>query len=157
MTATEHLTKEQVAEFKEAFLIFDTDGSNAISTSELGQVMKSLGQNPTDAELRELINEYDADGNGTLDFAEFLQLMTRKMKQIDTEEELVEAFKVFDRDGDGLIRFAELKHVFSILGEDIGDDDIHTMIKYADKDRDGSINFPEFCTMMSSRPDMGRT
>ena len=72
MTATEHLTKEQVAEFKEAFLIFDTDGSNAISTSELGQVMKSLGQNPTDAELRELINEYDADGNGTLDFAEFL-------------------------------------------------------------------------------------
>ena len=51
--------------------------------------------------------------------------MTRKMKQIDTEEELVEAFKVFDRDGDGLIRFAELKHVFSILGEDISDDDIN--------------------------------
>ena len=79
------------------------------------------------------------------------------MKQIDTEEELVEAFKVFDRDGDGLIRYAEFRHVFSILGEDISDDDIHTMIKYADKDRAGAISFPEFCTMMSSRPDMGRT
>ena len=75
--------------------------------------------------MKELIKDYDDDGNGTLDFAEFLQLMTRKMKQIDTEEELVEAFKVFDRDGDGLIRFAELKHVFSILGEDISDDDIN--------------------------------
>ena len=115
--------------------------------------MKSLGQNPTEAELQELIKLYDKDDNNSLDFNEFLELMTKKMKQIDTEEELVEAFKVFDRDGDGLIRYAEFRHVFSILGEDISDDDIRTMIKYADKDGTGSISFPEFCTMMSSRPD----
>ena len=65
---------------------------------------------------------------------------------------MVEAFKVFDRDGDGLIRFAELKHVFGILGEELTDTEIERMISYADKDRDGSINFPEFCTMMSARP-----
>ena len=153
MSGTEHLTKEQVAEFREAFLIFDTDGSNNISTQELGQVLKSLGQNPTDAELKEMINEVDADGNGTLDFAEFLQLMASKMKQIDTEEELVEAFKVFDRDGDGLIRLAELKHVFGILGEKLTDKELEEMISLADRDGDYSINFPEFCTMMSAHND----
>ena len=42
--------------------------------------MRSLGQNPTEAELQEMINEVDADGNGTIDFPEFLNLMARKMK-----------------------------------------------------------------------------
>lgn len=42
--------------------------------------MRSLGQNPTEAELVDMINEVDADGNGTIDFPEFLNLMARKMK-----------------------------------------------------------------------------
>lgn len=42
--------------------------------------MRSLGQNPTEAELQDMINEVDADGNGTIDFPEFLMLMARKMK-----------------------------------------------------------------------------
>ena len=55
---------------------------------------KLSGQNPTEAELQDMINEVDADGNGTIDFPEFLSLMARKMKDTDTEEELIEAFKV---------------------------------------------------------------
>lgn len=51
-----------------------------ITTKELGTVMRSLGQNPTEAELQEMIHEVDADGNGTIDFPEFLNLMARKMK-----------------------------------------------------------------------------
>jgi calmodulin len=56
-----------------------------------------------------MINEVDADGNGTIDFPEFLSLMARKIKDTDTEEELREAFKVFDRDGNQLISAAELR------------------------------------------------
>lgn len=48
--------------------------------TELGTVMRSLGQNPTESELQDMINEVDADGNGTIDFPEFLMLMARKMK-----------------------------------------------------------------------------
>merc|ERR1712187_691513 len=59
--------------------------------------------NPTAAELQDMINEVDADGNGTIDFPEFLSLMARKMKDTDTEEELIEAFK--DVDGDGQINY----------------------------------------------------
>jgi len=84
----DQLTEEQIAEFKEAFSLFDKDGDGTITTKELGTVMRSLGQNPTEAELQDMINEVDADGNGTIDFPEFLSLMARKMKDTDTEEEL---------------------------------------------------------------------
>uniref|UniRef100_A0A8D2DRV0 EF-hand domain-containing protein n=1 Tax=Sciurus vulgaris TaxID=55149 RepID=A0A8D2DRV0_SCIVU len=60
--------------------------------------MRSLGQNPTEAELQDMINEVDADGNGTIDFPEFLTMMARKMKDTDSEEEIREAFRVFDKD-----------------------------------------------------------
>jgi len=78
--------------------------------------MRSLGQNPTEAELQDMINEVDADGNGTIDFPEFLTLMARKMKDTDSEEEILEAFKVFDKDGNGFISAAELRHVMTNLG-----------------------------------------
>uniref|UniRef100_A0A8B9SAN5 EF-hand domain-containing protein n=1 Tax=Apteryx owenii TaxID=8824 RepID=A0A8B9SAN5_APTOW len=84
-------------EFKEAFSLFDKDGDGTITTKELGTVMRSLGQNPTEAELQDMINEVDADGNGTIDFPEFLTMMARKMKDTDSEEEIREAFRVFDK------------------------------------------------------------
>ena len=63
-----------------------------------------------------MINEVDADGNGTIDFPEFLTMMARKMKDTDSEEEIKEAFKVFDKDGNGYISAAELRHVMTNLG-----------------------------------------
>lgn len=49
-------------EFKEAFSLFDKDGDGTISCKELGTVMRSLGQNPTEAELQDMVNEVDSDG-----------------------------------------------------------------------------------------------
>jgi len=68
--SADQLTEEQIAEFKEAFSLFDKDGDGTITTKELGTVMRSLGQNPTEAELQDMINEVDADGSGTIDFPE---------------------------------------------------------------------------------------
>ena len=58
------------------------------SCQELGTVMRSLGQNPKEEELNEMINEIDEDGNGTVDFDEFLIMMSKKIKENDSEEEL---------------------------------------------------------------------
>merc|ERR1712186_169640 len=138
----------QIAEFKEAFSLFDKDGDGTITTKELGTVMRSLGQNPTEAELQDMINEVDADGNGTIDFPEFLSLMARKMKDTDTEEELIE---VFDRDGNGFISAAELRHVMTNLGEKLTDEEVDEMIREADVDGDGQINYEEFVKMMMAK------
>jgi len=145
------LTEDQIQEFKEAFALFDKDGDGTITTKELGTVMRSLGQNPTEAELHDMINEVDADGNGTIDFTEFLSLMARKMKDTDTEEELREAFKVFDKDNNGFISAAELRHVMTNLGEKLTDEEVDEMIREADIDGDGQVNYDEFVKMMMAK------
>ncbi|KAG0497010.1 hypothetical protein HPP92_001701 [Vanilla planifolia] len=144
----EQLTDDQISEFKEAFSLFDKDGDGCITTKELGTVMRSLGQNPTEAELQDMINEVDADGNGTIDFPEFLTLMSRKMKDTDSEEELKEAFRVFDKDQNGFISAAELRHVMTNLGEKLTDEEVDEMIREADVDGDGQINYEEFVKVM---------
>ena len=147
----DQLTEEQIAEFKEAFSLFDKDGDGTITTKELGTVMRSLGQNPTEAELADMINEVDADGNGTIDFPEFLTMMARKMKDTDSEEEILEAFKVFDKDGNGFISAAELRHIMTNLGEKLTDEEVDEMLREADIDGDGQINYEEFVKMMMSK------
>merc|ERR1719198_1883206 len=102
--------------------------AGTICTKQLGTVMRSLGQNPTDYELQDMINEVDADGNGTIDFPEFLSLQARKMKDTDTEEEILEAFKVFNKDGSGFISVNEIRHIMSNLGEKITDEEMDEML-----------------------------
>ncbi|KAF9347860.1 hypothetical protein BGX34_002843 [Mortierella sp. NVP85] len=64
----------------EAFSLFDTDGDGYITAKELGDVMRSLGQNPTDSKIQDRIKELDVDGDGIVDFPEFLTMMVRNMK-----------------------------------------------------------------------------
>ncbi|KAH8407017.1 hypothetical protein KR222_004144, partial [Zaprionus bogoriensis] len=145
------LTEEQMAEFKEAFALFDKSGSGTISTRELGNLMKSLGQNPTEAELRDLVTEVDANGDGEIDFSEFCALMSKQLTEGDAEEELREAFKIFDRDEDGFISPAELRFVMVNLGEKLTDEEIDDMIREADFDGDGLINYEEFVYMITQK------
>ena len=90
--------------------------------------MRSMGQNPTEDEVSSLellaplskylqvlnlVIEYDVNGDGTIDFDEFLEMMRKQAEQQDNSAELREAFKIFDRDGNGYIDAAELKKVTS--------------------------------------------
>ena len=73
-------------------------------------------------------------------------MMARKMKDADTDEELREAFKVFDKDGNGFISAAELRHVMTNLGEKLTDEEVDEMIREADIDGDGQVNYEgELC------------
>ncbi len=77
--------------------------------------MRSLGHNPTQSELEDMINEVDLDGNGSIDFSEFLAVMSRQ-KPVTDDEVNREAFRTFDRDGDGSISVDDLKHAMLKLG-----------------------------------------
>ncbi|KAJ7954818.1 putative Calmodulin [Quillaja saponaria] len=146
---TDMLSEEQIVEFREAFCLFDKDGDGCITVEELATVIRSLDQNPTEEELKDMISEVDVDGNGTIEFSEFLDLMAKKMKENDSEEELKEAFKVFDKDQNGYISANELRHVMINLGEKLTDEEVEQMIKEADLDGDGQVNYDEFVKMMT--------
>lgn len=92
--------------------------------AELGTVMRNMGQNPTDGELQQMISEVDADGNGLIDFAEFVTLMARKMNNTDKDAEIREAFSVFDKDGSGKISSDELREIMKSLGEDLTQEEV---------------------------------
>ncbi len=68
-------------------------------------------------------------------------MMSKKLKDTDTEDELKEAFLVFDKDGNGFISAAELRHVMTNLGEKLTDEEVDEMIREADTDGDGQINY----------------
>ena len=73
------------------------------------------------------------------------------MQDTDSEEELREAFKVFDKDGNGFISAAELRHVMTNLGEKLTDEEVDEMIREADLDGDGQVDYEEFVKMMMVR------
>ena len=145
------ISDDMINEFKEVFNFFDKDKDGYITAKELGDLIRNLGQNPTEAEIQNMINEVDINNNGAIDFKEFLDIMLKKLKDSESEEELIEAFKIFDKDGNGLIGSEELLNVMLTLGEDSNKEEIEDLINEVDLDRDGLINYEEFLRLISNK------
>ena len=124
--------------------MFDQDGDGTITLNELRTVMQSLGQNPTDQELEDMINEVDNDGNNEIDFEEFLTLMARNMQDLDEEKVIKQGFSVFDADEDGKITLDDLRRVMESLGEQLNENQLIEIIKELDSNSDEAIDFEEF-------------
>lgn len=150
-TAAQGLSEEKLAEAKEIFELYDKDGDKRISTQELGNVMRALGANPTLGELQEMIREVDSNGNGTVDFSEFITLFMTKLKEPDTEADLIETFKMFDKDENGCIRPEELREALMKAGSKLTEEEADEMVREADIDGDGFINYREFVRIMMTK------
>jgi Ca2+-binding EF-hand superfamily protein len=87
------LSDEQKQEIREAFDLFDADGSGTIDVKELKVAMRALGFEPKKEEIKKMISDIDKEGAGTIDFNDFLALMSQKMAEKDTKEEILKAFK----------------------------------------------------------------
>lgn len=139
---------EQKEKWQEAFNLFDKEGNKTINSSDLGTVVRSLGLNPTQAEIKEWQSEV---GSEQIGFDTFCDLMVKKQGTTDSETEVIEAFRVFDKEGNGLISASELKHVLTTLGEKLTDSEVEEVIKEADVDGNGHINYQNYVKMMMSQ------
>jgi calmodulin len=110
--------------------------------------MRKLGQNPSEAELIEMISTVDDNGDNEIDFPEFLILMKSRIGGKDPEKELRDAFRVFDTDNSGSIDRKELKRLMKKLGQALSDAELDAMMDEVDTNGDGQISFEEFKDLM---------
>lgn len=147
MTQTK-LTPEQLTDIRESFDLFDRDGDGHITADEFATILRSWGQNPTEKEVNEIIAQVDANGNGMIEFEEFVQMMCNSIKHFETEEDYINAFKPFDQDNDGKITKNELIQILKNLNEPISKSQIDMLVGIADKEKNGLIDYASFVHFM---------
>ncbi|KAI3424476.1 hypothetical protein D9Q98_010026 [Chlorella vulgaris] len=138
--------EKQEKELRAAFNMFDKDSSGSIDVSELKLVLRAMGQFPTPTELAELMQRMDADGNGEVDFQEFVNAMAGQQEEDelgDQLQELQDVFSLFDADGSGQLSADELQRALKILGVSMSTAEVELLIKEVDADGDGEISCDE--------------
>lgn len=144
----ENLSEEEIKGLKAMFANIDTDNSGTITYEELKSGLARLGSKLTETEVKQLMEAADVDGNGTIDYIEFITA-TMHRHRLERDEHLFKAFQYFDKDHSGFITRDELESAMKEYG--MGDEaTIKEIIAEVDTDNDGRINYEEFCAMMRS-------
>ncbi|KAL9319324.1 hypothetical protein ACSQ67_015841 [Phaseolus vulgaris] len=150
----ENLSEEEIAGLKEMFKMIDSDNSGQITFEELKIGLKKFGANLNESEIYDLMQAADVDNSGTIDYGEFIAA-TLHLNKIEREDHLVAAFAYFDKDGSGYITQDELQKACEEFG--IGDVRLEEMMREADQDNDGRIDYNEFVAMMQKgNADLGK-
>ena len=141
----EELSEEQQQEVKDVFEVIDENQSGSIDANELAKGLRGLGLNPTMAEVKELLDEFDADNNKVLSLDEFAKLYVKCMSNSsNTEDILREQFKKLDTDGNGKIDAEELRKVLLYGEEKLDEEEAQKIIAEFDTNGDGAIDLEEF-------------
>ncbi|XP_018472312.2 calcium-dependent protein kinase 3 [Raphanus sativus] len=142
----ENLSEEEIIGLKEMFKALDTDKNGIVTLEELRTGLPKLGNKISEAEIKQLMEAADMDGDGSIDYLEFISA-TMHMNRIEREDHLYTAFQYFDEDNSGYITMDELEQAMKKYN--MGDDkSIKEIIAEVDTDRDGKINYEEFVAMM---------
>ncbi|EDO37259.1 predicted protein [Nematostella vectensis] len=140
-----NLTDKDIRQLRESFELYDKQGDEKIDSSQLGEVLRGLGQNPTNAEVKKIVSEMDPEGGNRISFEEFLPVYQSYMgkKPKFSTEDFVDSLRVFDNDGSGMINEGELRHILTTLGEKLTDSEVDSLIQGLE-DKQGQIDCEEF-------------
>ncbi|KAF8359528.1 mlc-5 [Pristionchus pacificus] len=138
------VSEEQLQECREVFSYFDAKGDDRIAVAQVGDVLRALGQNPTDADIRKCCSAWpDPDTRISFeDFVPILQSVGRKREK-HTVEDFVEGLSHFDKEGNGMINVAELRHLLTTLGERLSDEEVDQLLA-GHNDSHGNVNIADF-------------
>lgn len=142
-SAASQLTADQRAEMRDAFDLFDQDRDSKITSGELSQMMKKLGQNPDPAEIRSIMRACDTKNKGYIDFEDFCTTLY-KFSPRDLSEQVKDAFEMIDGDGSGAISSDEIKQILTTIGDQATEAEIDEIVREIDLDGDGEIDYQEF-------------
>ena len=145
------LSEETKADYMDAFNMFDTNHDGTINSQKIGELMRKLGKNPTEAQLTKIIGNIAKNNSKQIVFDDFVELMEQKNKENDPEIEIINMFQIFNKENNGLISNEELFHIIRTFGETLTDEEIQEIITEADVDGDGFINYEEFVRMMTTK------
>nr|XP_006821627.1 PREDICTED: calmodulin-like [Saccoglossus kowalevskii] len=137
-------------ELMEAFNKYDTDNDGLLTMNQLEQVLKALGQTATDTDIRHMVagSETHSDDTAMIELSRFIRTMSRKMSDNNGGDALKAAFRVYDKNGDGFISEAKIRHVMDHVLEKATPAEVEEMIRKADSNGDGNINYEEFEKML---------
>ena len=130
--------------YKSFFDKYDSNRDGNVTSDELANILKAININVSDEEIKEIIEELELEGNNEINYEDFVSIVNRREKDVDTEEEVLKAFKFFDKEGNGLININDLKHIMITVSKNLSEPEIDDMLKEADLDMDGFINYEEF-------------
>lgn len=148
----EHLSLEEVEIIKDMFTLMDTDKDGRITYEELKAGLRKVGSQLAEPEIKLLMDVADVDGNGVLDYGEFVAV-TIHLQRMENDEHFRKAFKFFDKDESGYIELSELE---AALVDDLGETDtnvLNEIMREVDTDKDGRISYEEFVAMMKTGTD----
>ena len=148
---SENLSEEQKIECKTVFDLFDDDKDGAIPVEDFPDVIRSLGCNLGNEEIKQLVKEMDRDRSKKIEYEEFEECFGNNFENQISESELKESFALFDKDGNGFISRDELMRVMTTLGETLTKEEAQEIVDQADIDKDGQIDYHEFTLMMTNQ------
>ena len=140
------LTLDEINEYKASFTLIDKDCDGKISSDDLGMLMRSLGRNFSNKEMKKITEETDNNG-GLVELHEFLTLMAENVMQED-QSLLVKAFKYFDKNNTGTIQLAELKHVLTCVSETLSQDEVQALERLIQVDINGKFSYRELLQVL---------
>jgi len=139
-------SEDQLAEYQEVFALFDNRGDGKIFAHQLGEVLRALGHNPTEEDVRRC--GYHNEPETRVSFEIFLPILQAVAKNKDNArlEDFVDGFRVFDKDQAGYINSAELRHLLTSLGgsERLSEEECECLLQ-GQEDAQGNVNIEEFC------------